>query len=280
MNRIVKFSIRRPVVTFYILAYGLSWLAWSPLLFSDLGRSTMGVPLIIAGGFGPMLAAALATRLSGASVRAWVAQILRWRVGIGWYLAALLLPAFLTLAASGVGLLLGGEMDTSTAPPLYGYLIGVLFVFLLGGGQEEPGWRGFALPRLQARYGALGASLIIGVLWVFWHLPLFAVPVSSQAGLPFGMYFLGTLGVSIIFTWLYNNTGGSVLLPMLLHGAANTAAGWYLIGGAEGLQTTLGYGSYTLVVWILALILIAVYGPARLSRRGTPQAPAGQRHDS
>ncbi|MBE2240931.1 MAG: CPBP family intramembrane metalloprotease [Caldilineaceae bacterium] len=86
---------------------------------------------------------------------------------------------------------------------------------------EETAWRGFALPRLQSRYSALNASLILGILWGIWHLPLWFIPDSFQSTLPFGGFVLATVAMSIITTWVFNHTHGSVLLAAILHAATD-----------------------------------------------------------
>jgi membrane protease YdiL (CAAX protease family) len=270
MTSVRAFSERYDIALYFVLAYAISWAAWAPLVVSPVGATAGAAPLIIAGGFGPLVSAVLVTWLSGGSLRAWAAQIARWRVGTRWYLVALFLPVGVMLLASGVHILLGGMVDLSGAPPVYLFIVGVLMATVLTGGQEEPGWRGFALPRLQERTSALGASLILGVLHAGWHLPLFAVPVSSQANLPLGLYLLWVVGLTVVFTWIYNNTGGSVLLTMIFHAAANTTTAWYLIGGAVGAQSPLAQTSFVVAIWIVALTVILVYGAANLVRERAP----------
>jgi membrane protease YdiL (CAAX protease family) len=99
-----------------------------------------------------------------------------------------------------------------------------VFVALIGGGlDEEMGWRGYALPRLQGRLGPLTANLLLGVLWAFWHLPLWFVPGSFQAGSSFGLYVVSTVALSFLIGWVYNGTGGSLLLAILAHAASDAA---------------------------------------------------------
>jgi membrane protease YdiL (CAAX protease family) len=112
------------------------------------------------------------------------------------------------------------------------YLVSFVLIFFGGGPLgEEPGWRGFALPRLQLRYGALRGTLLLGVLWVFWHLPDFLT--SAQRGGPganlvtlltinFPIFFVMVMSLAIIFTWVFNNTRGSVFTALLLHTSINT----------------------------------------------------------
>jgi len=125
------------------------------------------------------------------------------------------------------------------------------------------------LAPLQARTNALISSLILGVFWAFWHFPLFFAPASSQSAnsLPFLWYMLHTVAITVVFTWLFNSTGGSVLLPMLLHAGLNAIASWVPLratGGAISL-----FVSLVLVEWLIAIVLSVVYGPARLSRQQT-----------
>ncbi len=77
------------------------------------------------------------------------------------------------------------------------------------GGLEEPGWRGFALPRLLTRHTPFASSIVLGAAWALWHVPLFFAPAASQSGFPFVWYFVNALALSIVFTWLYLKSGGT-----------------------------------------------------------------------
>jgi uncharacterized protein len=197
---------RHPVAAFFILAYALSWLAWLPAILFGGGQV-----LLVPGAFGPAVAAYLVLRVTGGSVRAWARQILHWRVQPRWYLYALGLPALLFAVVNGTLVLLGRPIELSLlADRAPSYLATFAFVALLGGGQEEPGWRGFALPRLQQRFTPLRATLVLAVLWGVWHLPIY------------GVGFVGPMLFAIFYTYLYNRTG-SVGLCMLLHGSFTAA---------------------------------------------------------
>jgi membrane protease YdiL (CAAX protease family) len=189
------------VAAFFVLAYALSWLAWLPAIL--LGG---GMLAIIPGAFGPAVAAYVVTRSTGGSVRAWARQVIHWRVKPRYYLYALGLPALLFAAVNTTLALLGEDVDLSLlgerAPS---YLATFALVALLGGGQEEPGWRGFALPRLQQRLTPLRATLLLAFLWGVWHLPIY------------GIGFVGPMLFAFFYTYLYNRTG-SVGLCVLLHG--------------------------------------------------------------
>jgi uncharacterized protein len=195
-------AARRPLLAFVVLAYVISWTLWAPTLFG-IG----GFILQAAGAFGPPIAAALITHWSGGSVRAWFRSLWRWRVPLHFYLYALGLPVALfgsmnlVLAALGERVHLDRLADAAVA-----WIGTFVVVALVGGGQEEPGWRGFALDRFQARHSPLVATLLLGLVWGLWHLPLY------------GLGFVGPMLFVVFYTWLYNRTK-SVLLCILLHGA-------------------------------------------------------------
>jgi membrane protease YdiL (CAAX protease family) len=267
MNRWLRTRVAaRPVTAFFVTTFLLSWLAWAPAVAGASDRTTL---LIIVGGFGPLVAAGLVTWAVGGCLRAWAGQLLRWRVPVRYWVAALALPPAVVVAASGFHVLvLGGTFDPEPAETLLFYPAVFAQVFLFGGGNEELGWRGFALPRLQARYSALVASLVVGVGWAAWHLPLFLVAGSSQTGDPVLVYVVSVVAISVAFTWLYNATGGSVLLTTTLHASVNTAGLLYLAGGGAALQTDLGNALYAAAFVVVAVLVLARYGPERLARPG------------
>ena len=105
-------------------------------------------------------------------------------------------------------------------PTLLIYVVYMMIFVALG---EEVGWRGYALPALQARYSALIASLILGVMWALWHLPVFFNPDTSYSDLPFFLFVAFLVPVAILMTWLFNSTAGSVFMAMLFHAVMNSA---------------------------------------------------------
>ncbi|MFC6865331.1 CPBP family intramembrane glutamic endopeptidase [Halomicroarcula sp. GCM10025817] len=273
--RIRRHVSNHPVATFFVVAYLLSWTAWTPLVFGDwwatwspliLANDLQTMLFIMVGGFGPLVAAALVTWVIGDSIREWAAQLLRWNVPVRYWVFALSFPAIAVITASAIHMFVfDGQFSPESTSVLLLYPVLFLQVFLVGGGNEELGWRGFALPRLQRSYSALAASLIIGVGWFAWHLPLFLVAGSTQAGDPVYYYALAVIALSVVFTWLYNETGGSVLLTMVLHASVNTGGIFYLVGGGTALQTDLPNGLYAVVFLLAALVLVVVYGSERLA---------------
>jgi membrane protease YdiL (CAAX protease family) len=145
----------------------------------------------------------------------------------------------------------------------------VVFVLIVG---EELGWRGYALPKLLAERSVLAASLILGALWGAWHLPTFFVPGAPQYGLPFSAFVLLTMAYSVLFTWVYLHTRGSVLIAALLHGAINLSQGFFL-GGVDPARV---YWLLAAVYGVAALALVAAAGPNLYRKTRAPtEAPVG-----
>jgi len=209
---------RHPIITFFVLAYALSWVAY-PMWASGL------YPIAPVFSFAPFLVAlvVLAIIQGKSGVGDLLRRMVRWRVGLKWYVAALFIPAGITVAAAVLNVVLGAQATSSAELGSWtGLLVTFLAVLLipgLGGAWEEPGWRGFALPRLQSGRSALFASLILGVLIAGWHLPLMFVGQVHYADL------LTIMGAVIIFNWVFNNANGSVLIIMLMHATNNTISG-------------------------------------------------------
>jgi membrane protease YdiL (CAAX protease family) len=130
---------------------------------------------------------------------------------------------------------------------------------------EELGWRGFALPRLQARHGALRASVALGVVWALWHLPLFAVPGAPQGQVPFSLFLAQAVALSVLFAWAYNGTSGSLPIVLLLHASVNTWAGALRIL-PEATGSLLPWLLATALACVVAVALVLAYGPSTLSQ--------------
>lgn len=271
-----------PVAAFFVGAYAYTWIISAPALVME--PSWTAAILIYVGSFGPPVSAAAVTWLRGDDVRAWARQITRWRVSWYWWVVALGLPLAMTAAVTGVLVGIGGPVDLGQSLPAPGLFV-VVFLFGLtvsGGLNEEPGWRGFAQARLNDRYSALTASLIVGVVWAGWHLPYFFAPVTPHSEFPFVNqvgWFFGILTLSVILAWAYNNTG-SVLIVMVLHAMANSAdiilplAPERIV--VEGVIDEYAVGTVVavqlLVHVLVVVVLIAYYGHESLSRGRIPGA--------
>jgi len=226
-------SGRHSLTEFFIFSFLFSWLVWLAIIFFAPAEDLL-LPLIFLGAFGPSLVTIFLMLLRGNKEEQkdfWDRIINFKRIGWKWYLVILFIfPLILLLGYSFYSLVVGGEM-----PLLSDYTGGITsigdFLFLLGimllGGPlaEELGWRGYSLDLLQEKWGKLNASLILGVIWVLWHLPLFFIEGTSQHQKGFGIAFwswsLQILLISVIFTWVYNNTQRSILGAVFLHLMAN-----------------------------------------------------------
>jgi membrane protease YdiL (CAAX protease family) len=262
---------RRPLVVFFLLAFALTWAVWIP--------RAMGVDFGIIGRLWTWMAAAaavLAAALTGGrtAVRQLFRRLLRWRVGWQWYVVVILGPAAFSAAIAAVYVLLGGSWSaaapdafTTSLPMLGLFLLALTFTDGLG---EEPAWRGFALPRLLSRFNALIASLVLGVLWGAWHLPLIWTAGSALQSQPVWLLLLDISAKSVLFTWVFLRTRGSALVAVLLHGTTNL----FEVSPVVGSTGELAYPMLAAAgKWVLVAILVAWAGP-RLTRRPSPEALA------
>jgi membrane protease YdiL (CAAX protease family) len=208
----------RPTLPFFLCTFAITWLLQLPALLALAGVVAGPPERFMApaalGAFGPLFGALLVARFEseGRGVRALFGQFRTWRVGFGWYLLSLFLPGALLVAGMAV---YSPFAEHDPGPWLYpptGARIAVMFLLPIS---EEIGWRGFALPRLQARYGILPASLMLGALWGFWHLPMLLLARNPLASLPLLMplFIFG----SIVFSWLYNRTPAGLPLVVVAH---------------------------------------------------------------
>jgi uncharacterized protein len=150
-------------------------------------------------------------------------------------------------------------------------------VFLFAGGPffEEIGWRGFALPRLQRLYGPLVGTLILGALWGLWHLPLFLIPswdTPHGSPLDIALFVIWAVSIAILFTWVFNNTKGSVLLVILAHGSINSAA-VSMFALFPTPAVTGGVANVAIGFGVVALLIVALTR-GRLGYRQENLAPA------
>jgi membrane protease YdiL (CAAX protease family) len=220
----------KALVVFFALAYALSWSWVIPLAAAHLVvRRGVGWPTHLPALLGPAIAALVVTAwtMGRPGVRDLGARLIRWRVPIRWWLAAVSPVVFLGLAlaamaAAGQALPDLADFGRFSGTPAIG-LTGVLLVIVAGALGEETGWRGYALPQLQCRFSPLASSLILAGLWFGWHLPQFWVIATYRDFAPVqyvGM-FLGLACGAVVLTWLYNHSGGSILLVAIWHGLYN-----------------------------------------------------------
>lgn len=232
--------LRYSLVRFFLLTFCLSWGFWIPEAAYAHGIGPVRIPVIlsvIVGGFAPSLIAVILTGFEGGKteVRHLWAQLFRWRVSSLWYGVALFLPLAIILC----GIQISRFWTTPPSANLSlgnwpGIILVALFTLFFGGPLgEELGWRGYVLPRLLTSFGALKSGLMVGLGWGVWHLPLFFIPDTVQSQIPMGWFMLSILAESLVYTYLYQRTDGSLLIMLLLHTATNTWARLLLLPAIE-----------------------------------------------
>ena len=261
------FAAANEVSLFFLLTFIISWLPW----YAGLGAEVLAL--------GPSIAAILIVALAGgkSGLARLLRPFIRWRARPVWWAVALFGVAVLYLAGLGINLVLGGEMPPFTMVReelrlLPHYLFIVVLAPWNGPVGEEIGWRGFALPRLQASHGPLVASLIIGTFWGIWHLPSFFAPMGVLAAMKTALgigfivpYTATTIANSIFMTWLYNKTGKSALIAgVIWHAATNfwapvVLSDSSLVAAREGTQLpTIAPALYLSVAGVLAVAAVVL----------------------
>src|SRR5215211_8730291 len=264
---------RHPIITFFVLAYAISWVGW-PLYAAGVWP----IPFLATG---PLIAALIVIPLTQgrSGLRELGSRMIRWRVRWYWYAAALGIPLTVLLVTVGLNVALGAGAPSLGATSLSTILV-VFAVRLIdpldGPLGEEPGWRGFALPGLQGGRSPLVATMILAVLVVGWHLPLFFI---EEGGLQPSVVLGGLLGpfaFTFVATWLFNHTGGSVLMTIVMHAAEGTIRPNELwAASAAQLQAGLLYS----VVWCAVVIGLVIFdwkawrGPAAAKATTPPMIP-------
>ena len=255
--------------SFVVLAYAITWILLAPWFYvynvvydESIPAWMWGfVPFAFLGGWGPSVAAVIATARTGSrhAVRALVATLGHWRVPWHWYGVTLVLPPLATAVSLLIvdrGIATLGQFDLSDALTKLPVIYALALPF--GPLGEELGWRGFALPRMLPRYGPVKASLLLGVIWTFWHVPMMlwspGASIPAFMGLSFtsvGIYLIQITAITILMTCLFLSTNGSVLLAVLAHLTFNTAES-VLFGGLPRLAPATVRAVYITNVGVLA----------------------------
>jgi uncharacterized protein len=246
---------RRPLISFFVLAFALTW---APAPFGIFMAA------------GPLIAALAITAVVDGrrGLRELGSRMLRWRVGWQWYAAALLVPLALVFATGGLNVAFGApssvirDLSISEAVLLFALRL-VMPIFSPIG--EEPGWRGFALPRLLDGGSPLGATAILAPVVALWHVPL--IFIESEDLPP--IFLLTTVAVTFFYTWLFVHTGGSVFITILAHAAEGLIPREFLgSDGWSGSDETQWAVLYT-AGWCAVAIVLVVFD-WQFWRRRTP----------
>jgi hypothetical protein len=262
VSRVVK---RHPLIAFFVLAYAIAW---------------GFVPFGSFGAFGPLVAALIVIPISQGlpGLRELGLRMIRWRVRWYWYAVALGLPLAVHLATVGLNIATGAGVPTLTLTSLTTFLL-VFAVRLVnptdGPLGENPGWQGFALPGLQGfGYSPLLATMILAPLVSLWHLPLFFMEEGGLQPSVLVGGLVATVAVTFWYTWLFNRTGGSVLLVILAHnleGSIQAEIGWIYMG--VWLAVAIGLVVFDREAWRGPAAAETTTPPVIPPRESTPATP-------
>ena len=275
---------------FFILTFAYSWIIWLPSVLDGLGLDLpfevagYSTVVVLIGAFAPLLAAITLQAREGGwkGIKSFLKNALDFHVKPIFLVLALGLPVVIHLIAHYLALAIGLEVaptlfpaEISVAP----VLLAVPYFFLMlliGGGQEEFGWRGYAQEPLQEKYGVIPASMIIGVIWGLWHLPLWFMAGDLHSAYSFLAFVIMTTSISLIYAWLYNASGKKLIVVIFFHAMNNTAAP--LIPFLHGLQ-----GKPESAYWVYAAVnvIFGVIFAVFLARESKPNArePVGSKKD-
>ena len=264
-------SVTRKIIMFFLIAYGFTWLFWISEALA--ARGLLGSSIIVDFLLGPYNPAAWGPFVSAILLAFWfqrgkgVLGLLKkgvdYKFAKKWWIPTILLCPLIIGGALGIAALAGENI-----PELYWIsnpaLILVNFVVILFTGgplQEEFGWRGFALPRLQRRFNALVSSIIIGFMWGLWHLPYFFIGTEITYAYGIIPQIFSAILLSILLTWLFNNTGGSILVSLIFHNMFN-----WSMDIIPALRTQMGGFFYLIFLIATVIAVVIIWRPKRLVR--------------
>lgn len=250
MSMLVRIVRDWPIVSFVLLAFAITWIAFIPF-YQASGEAIAWFT------FGPFVSALVISAILGGwpKVRALLASVVKWRVPPVWYLVAVGMPLAVQLLAIWFNPMFGSAPPNWANVPSIAEIAVMVALLLVFSGPlgEEPGWRGFALPLLLGERGALNASLVLGLIWTAWHLPLVLLNDYSISSA------LNVMAAAVVFTWLYQNSAGSVLPAILMHTSHQNSVRFLgrVFEGRDAIQ----HQWIGLMLWIaFALAIVAIYG--------------------
>lgn len=274
MTRAVAALRRHTVISYFVIAYAFSWAIWIPMALANL-RAYQGSPWPnhIPGLFGPMVAAFVMSAIVGGGVRVkdLLARMVRWRVAVRWYVAALSPLAFfafaaVAMAATGRGWPDFGELGKFSSLPVVAAPV-MWLLLLVTAYAEETGWRGFAVPEMMKKRSLLTTAIVIGLLWFLWHVPsMFVIENYRQMGVAIlPTFMLGIVAGAIFLAWLYRASGDSVFIVAVWHATYNLVSG---TAAAHGLVAAVV--STAVMMWAVLIVIVELW-----KWRRTRRAPVG-----
>lgn len=226
----MSMNIRFPF-HFFLMTFMWSWIIWTPLILASLKiipvseniLSILTIPVIMIGVYGPLAGALFALHKENGkgSAKKYLRSFLDFRLGWKAYIFPILIFGGSSFIAWYSPELFGEERLKMLLPSAWTFIPYLLIMILLGGGQEEFGWRGYALPILESKFGIWFANIILGIIHAFWHLPLWFITGTSQTFMNFGGFILLIVGYSFILSWIRKISGSRPFSGLYAHGLAN-----------------------------------------------------------
>ncbi|QMS85286.1 type II CAAX endopeptidase family protein [Candidatus Xianfuyuplasma coldseepsis] len=267
-------SKTKQLIVYFAVTFGFSWLVWSPFILAGFGLYPMSETLsslmmlaVIIGAFGPLVGAVVVQYKIGRwpQVKSFLKHCLRFRTKPLYYILAIVIPFGVTVIAhyitTGFGI---SNLPTTLMPeeltisPVVLVLPYALLMLVLGGGQEEFGWRGFAQDKLQDKFGILLGSSFLGLMWGLWHAPLWIMPGEGHENYSFIAFVLFTIIFSIMISILYNISDKKMVIPWVMHAASNTSVPLFPILFLEDVDQP-GYWIWVAVNFVATTILVLWY---------------------
>ncbi|MRR22142.1 CPBP family intramembrane metalloprotease [bacterium] len=273
MNKNVKFPAR-----FFLVTFLFSWVIWTPLVLGSLGiipvseefLSLVRVPVIMLGAFGPLAGALydLRRREGKGSAKKFLHTFLDFRSGRRGYILPILIFGGSTFAAWYLPELCGEERLPMLLPSIWVFIPCLIFMLLVGGGQEEFGWRGYALPVLEEKFGIWYANIILGVIWALWHIPTWFITGTTQSHMNFGGFVLLMTGYSFIFSWIRKISGNRPFSGIYAHGLANAIIPVMPTFNMQDGVTQPRYWIWVTLTLMIGVVITAFRRKEHLSRSG------------
>ena len=266
-NSLPNFFKKNSLIIFFVLSYLITIISVVIIYFGT--NVSIDFIFFYISIWSPTISAMIIAGFIGGwpEIKKLLSGFLKWKVGGFWYFAGFFLMIG-PLVFTGFYLLLGGEAPGN--PGLTGGLIFITLISTIINGplSEEAGWRGFALPRLESRFGSLISSLILGIIWACWHIPFYFI----EPRMPFYIFIILVLVITILMTWAYNSTNGSLLITVIFHFSFNFN-GAFITGILGLLPMTIFYIGGSVMIGIYVIVVIIFAGPSKLSKKPDTEMP-------
>jgi uncharacterized protein len=271
----------RVPLRFFVVTFGWAWIIWSPLVLAGLGVvaidpdliSRLATPAAMLGAFGPAIGAcvAIGTSEGRAALMRFLARFGSLRFGWRAWTAMFGVLAAVNAVAWYVPELFGAERVPMLLPSVFVFPVWWLLMVLVGGGQEEVGWRGYLLEPLEGRFGLWGGNVVLSVVWAVWHLPLWFVAGTSQATMPFAAFLIGLVGLSFFFSWVVKAAGGLPLAGVLVHGTNNALIPLFPTIATDADASGVRWWLHQTLLLVVGAVFLLQVARARGVGSGTPK---------